>query len=103
MTYTLLYPVHPGAIIKSQLEDKFSCSIKRASEVLGVNRSNFNNVLNGHAVLTPTLALKVEAAFGIPARVLLQMQTKYSLWEAEQTRASIVSGVAAQQPVAEYA
>lgn len=99
MTYTLARPVHPGQLIKDAILPDYALSISRAAEVLKVARPGFNNFLNGKAGISADLAFKLEAAFGVSSALLLNMQTRYSLWEAEQRRPAVTAGVARQEPV----
>ena len=56
----------------------------RAAEILGVRRATLSDLLNGHAVLSPEMALRIEKAFGVGMDMLLRMQAWY---EASQMRA----------------
>jgi addiction module HigA family antidote len=49
-------------------------SIKRASEILGVRRAALSDFLNGHAALSPEMALRIKKAFGVSMEMLLRMQ-----------------------------
>jgi addiction module HigA family antidote len=44
-----------------------------------ISYSVVNEILNGKRPLTPTTALKFEAALGVDADTLMRMQTKYNM------------------------
>ena len=70
--------VHPGMMIKPELEE---CGIsqKDFAKMLGVQASHLSEVLNGKRALTKDLAVKIEGAIGLPAKMLLSAQTQYDL------------------------
>ena len=71
-------PVHPGELIKDELECR-QLSQKLVAERLGLPYTAFNEVLNGKRPVTTDLALVLEAALGIPAYILVGMQSDYNL------------------------
>ena len=70
--------VHPGMMIKPELEER-GISQKDFAQMLGVQASHLSEVLNGKRALTKDLAVKIEAAIGLPAKILLSAQTQYNL------------------------
>ncbi len=75
--------VHPGMMIKPELEER-GISQKEFSKMLGIQASHMSEVLNGKRSLSAELALKIENAIGIPARILISAQAQYDL-EATNT------------------
>jgi len=71
-------PVHPGEILKEEIEYRGISQKKLASE-MDVPYTLFNEVLNGKRQLNTELALLIEAALDLPAEPLLKMQTRYNL------------------------
>lgn len=71
--------------IKAQLR-KRRLSVTAAAERLGIGRPALSHVINGNAELSVSLALKLERAFGMNARRLLNHQL------AEQIRAAREAG-----------
>jgi addiction module HigA family antidote len=59
-------------------------SVKKAAELLGVGRSALSNLLNGHASLSPEMALRLEKSFGAKREVLLQIQASYAEMQTRQ-------------------
>ena len=74
--------VSPGMMIKPELEER-KISQKSFAKMLGVQASHLSEVLNGKRALTTDLAMKIESAIGLPAKVLLSAQTQYELESAK--------------------
>jgi len=70
--------MHPGMMIKPELEER-GISQKDFAKMLGVQASHLSEVLNGKRALTKDLAVKIEGAIGLPAKMLLSAQTQYDL------------------------
>lgn len=56
------------------------------AERLGLPYTAFNEVLNGKRPVTTDLALVLEAALGIPAYILVGMQSDYNLQVARKDK-----------------
>lgn len=56
------------------------------AERLGLPYTAFNEVLNGKRPVTTDLALVLEAALGIPAYILVGMQSDYNLQVAREDK-----------------
>ena len=65
-------------MIKPELEER-GISQKDFAKMLGVQASHLSEVLNGKRALTKDLAVKIEGAIGLPAKMLLSAQTQYDL------------------------
>lgn len=70
--------VYPGMMIKPELEER-GISQKEFAKMLGIQPSHLSEVLNGKRALTTELAVKIEKAIGLPAKILLSAQTQYEL------------------------
>jgi HTH-type transcriptional regulator/antitoxin HigA len=73
--------VHPGMMIRPELEER-GISQKDFAKMVGIQPSHLSEVLNGKRALTTDLAVKIESAIGLPAKVLLAAQTQYELESA---------------------
>ena len=71
-------PIHPGEIVKEELEAR-GISQKHFAEVVDVSYTMFNDILNGKRPVSTDFALMIEAAIGISAELLVNMQTRYNL------------------------
>ncbi len=74
--------VHPGPRLKAEIVEPFGLTVTEVAVHFGVSRQNLSMLLNGHASLTATMALRFEQAFGISADTLLRMQAGYDLAQA---------------------
>lgn len=72
---------HPGEILREEIIVGRGLAIGKASELLGVTRPMFSNILNGKAPITPDFALRIESVFGGSADFWLRMQRGYDLDE----------------------
>ncbi|MDE6577807.1 MAG: HigA family addiction module antidote protein [Muribaculaceae bacterium] len=72
------FATHPGTLIKCEIEER-GWSQKYFAEVLGMQPSVVNELLNGRRPLTEKTALMIEAILGIEAEPLLRLQLKYNL------------------------
>jgi len=76
-------PVHPGELLKDELEYRH-LSQKTVAKQLGIPYTAFNEILNGKRPVTTDFAMIMEAALGIPAYILVGMQTDYNLQVAQK-------------------
>jgi len=51
-----------------------------AAEALGVSRKTLSAILNGHAGISPEMAVRLSLAFGTSSESGLNQQTQYDLW-----------------------
>ncbi|MDR0939530.1 MAG: HigA family addiction module antidote protein [Mediterranea sp.] len=75
-------PVHPGELLKDELEYRH-LSQKTVAKQLEIPYTAFNEILNGKRPVTTDFALLMEAALGVPAYILVGMQTDYNLQVAK--------------------
>jgi addiction module HigA family antidote len=77
------YPTHPGDILKEELECR-NISQRSFAKQVGMSYSVLNELLNGKRPLSPTMALMFEAALGISADMLMNIQTRYNMQTARK-------------------
>ena len=77
-------PPHPGEIIREECLVPLGLSVTAAAEALGVSRKAFSELLNGHAGVSPEMAIRLTKAFGGSPETWLGMQMHFDLWQAEQ-------------------
>ena len=75
-------PVHPGELLKDELEYRH-LSQRSVAKQLGLPYTAFNEILNGKRPVTTDFAMIMEAALGVPAYMLVGMQTDYNLQVAQ--------------------
>lgn len=82
-------PPHPGEIVKALCLEPLGLSVTAAAEGLGVSRKTLSSILNGHAGISPEMAIRLSIAFDTSAESWLQQQVQYDLWQAEQNREAL--------------
>jgi len=75
-------PPHPGHSIKDACLDPLALSVTQAAGVLGIARHTLSRVLNGHAGISPDMAIRLEKAGWSNADHWLRLQTAYDLAQA---------------------
>ena len=71
-------PTHPGEVLKEELEYR-GISQKKFSKEFGISYPMLNEILNAKRAVTETQALIFEAALGIEAEMLVNMQSRYNM------------------------
>jgi antitoxin HigA-1 len=72
-------PPHPGLMLKQDVLDPLGLGVTEAARKLGMSRVALSRVLNGHAGISPDLALRLEQAGVSTARFWLGLQSNYLL------------------------
>ena len=75
-------PPHPSYSIKENCLLPLSLNVTKAAQVLGVARHTLSRVLNGHAAISPEMAIRLEKAGWSNAEFWLRRQTTYDLAQA---------------------
>lgn len=74
-------PIHPGEVIKDEIGYN-KISQRCLAKEIGMSYSALNELLNAHRPLTIEAALRVEAALGLRADILMRIQLNYNLYQA---------------------
>jgi addiction module HigA family antidote len=81
-------PPHPGETLREDVLPELGLTVTEAAEQLGVTRSALSRVLNGHAAISPEMALRLEQWLGVEnggrADLWIAQQAAYDLWQARQ-------------------
>lgn len=72
-------PPHPGEIIREDVLEELGLTVAEAAFRLGIARVTLSRVINGHAGISPNLAVRLELAGASTARAWLGMQVSYDL------------------------
>lgn len=86
-------PPHPGEIIREDVVRPLGLSVVEAAKALGVTRQALSAFLNGRSDLSPEMALRIEAAFGPKAEVMMAIQTDYSMARARTRLTEVIAKV----------
>ena len=88
MSSTLHNPPHPGITLRDDILPALNLSVTEAARQLGVSRVALSRILNGHAAISPEMALRIEAWLGLEqggdARLWLAEQAAYDMWQAKE-------------------
>ena len=76
-------PTHPGEVLKEEIEYR-GISQKKLAGQMGISYTMLNEILNAKRPVTETLALYFEAALGIEAEMLTNLQTRYNMQAARK-------------------
>ena len=88
-------PAHPGMLIADMLENG-GLKVKSVSALarhLGVTRAKLSRVIRGKAAVSADLALLLQDAVGVEAKMWLRLQAQRDLWVASRKRRKKVRSV----------
>lgn len=90
-------PPHPGETLREDVLPHLGLSVTDAAADLGITRAALSRVLNGHAAISPEMALRLEKwlgpEMGGAADTWLAQQAAYDLWQARKTAAPKISKI----------
>ena len=81
---TMSNPPHPGRSIRENCLEPLGLTVTEAAKLLGVARHTLSRVLNGHAAMSPEMAIRLEKAGWSNAEFWLRRQTGYDLVQARK-------------------
>jgi addiction module HigA family antidote len=79
-------PPHPGEVLRQLCLEPLNLTVTDAARSLGVSRKALSSILNGHAGISPEMAVRLSIAFSTSAESWLNQQLQYDLWHAERNR-----------------
>ena len=83
-------PPHPGEILKQDYLIPLNLTVTEVAAGLGVARKNLSAIINGHAGISPEMAIRLSKAFNTTPLLWLNMQKEYDLWNAMKKEKEIV-------------
>ena len=75
-------PPHPGLSVRHDCLEPLGLSVTEAAKRLGVSRKQLSDIVNGHAGISPEMAIRLDKAFGGGAETWLRIQAAYDLAQA---------------------
>ena len=81
---TMRNPPHPGLGIRQNCLAPLGLSVTDAAKVLGIARHTLSRVLNGHAAISPEMAIRLEKAGWSNADFWLRRQASFELFQARK-------------------
>ena len=86
----MINPPHPGLSIRENCLVPLGLNVTEAAKVLGVARHTLSRVLNGHAAISPEMAIRLEKADWSNAEFWLRRQTTWDLVQARKRENRII-------------
>ena len=74
---------HPGLRIKAEVIPA-GMTVTKAASLMGVGRPALSNLLNGNSALSAEMAARLERAFKVPLKDLMEMQSQYEAAQASR-------------------
>ena len=78
-------PPHAGEYLETVIVDGAGVRSVDLAAAVGVSKSTISRLLAGKSRLSADLAVRIELATGVSARLLLKIQDAHELWHARQT------------------
>jgi addiction module HigA family antidote len=89
-------PPHPGLSVRHDCLEPLGLSVSEAAGRLGISRKQLSDLVNGHAGISPEMAIRLDKAFGGGAETWYRLQAAYDLAQAmKHTDAIKVKRIAA--------
>jgi len=82
-------PTHPGLSVKANCLEPLGLSVTEAAKVLDVARHTLSRMLNGHAAISPEMAIRLEKAGWSNAEFWLRRQASFDLAQARKSEDQI--------------
>jgi addiction module HigA family antidote len=82
-------PPHPGRSIRDACLEPLGLTVTAGARVLGVTRATLSNLINGHAGISPEMAIRLAKAFGGNPETWLKLQMQYDLAKALKNTAAL--------------
>ena len=79
---TMKIPPHPGLSVRHDCLEPLGLTISEAAGRLGVSRKQLSDLVNGHAGISPEMAIRLDKAFGGSAETWYRLQAAYDLAQA---------------------
>ena len=84
----MLNPSHPGEILRDSI-DACGWSVTTAAERLGIERQALSRLLNGHAGVSPSIAIAIERLGWGDASFWIRLQGNWDLGEERNRQAGV--------------
>jgi len=75
-------PPHPGELVRHECMEPLGLGVTETAKELGVSRKQLSAVINGRSRISPTMAIRLDKAFGGGAGTWCRMQAIYDLAQA---------------------
>lgn len=86
---TMKNPPHPGEIIRELCLKPLGLTVTAAAQGLGGTRKTLSLPLNGHAGVSPEMAVRLSQGFGRSPESWLQLQVQYDIAQVKRSAKEI--------------
>lgn len=87
-------PSHPGELLRTWIEGANLTVTQQLADHIGVTRATLSRIINGHAVVTAEMDLRLHQALGTREGMRLDLQKQRDLWVAKQVKAPRIKRLA---------
>ncbi|MCA1772100.1 MAG: HigA family addiction module antidote protein [Halomonas sp.] len=91
MTRNGMRPIHPGEILREEYLEPLEMSVNALSMALHVPATRMNEIVRENRGITADTAMRLARYFGTSERFWLNLQTEFSLRQAQITKADQVA------------
>lgn len=82
-------PPHPGGFVRREVLEALGLSVSQAADILDVRRATVSDLVDEKASLSPDMALRLDMAFGLDTRQMLEMQAWFDAHAVQEKRGSL--------------
>lgn len=80
-------PLHPGEIVRDALCNEVTgLNVSDAADRLCVQRTTLSRLFNGHAGISPEMAMRLAMLLGTSIEMWLNIQRDYDVWKVQHMR-----------------
>ena len=75
-------PPHPGLAVRHDCLEPLGLTVTDGAKALGVSRKTLSDLVNGHAGISPEMAIRLAKAFGSRPEIWAGLQFDYDMARA---------------------
>jgi addiction module HigA family antidote len=81
--------LHPGEHVKDVLIEGAGLTVTEAALHLGITRTSLSRLINGHAGISPEMALRLSKLLGTSVEMWVNLQAQYDVWQIKKQNKKI--------------
>lgn len=86
-------PTHPGEMLLEEFLEPMGITQRELADAIQVPYQRINEIVNGRRGVTPSTALRLAKALGMPADFWINLQLRWDLYFAEQNELTILDQI----------
>ena len=91
-------PIHPGEILLEEFMEPLGLSQNALARALGIDPARINEIVRGKRSISADTALRLARYFGTTAELWMNLQSRYDLEKARETKASEIESRVKARP-----